>query len=94
MKNFRRQAFPQESPQESFRHPFPWNFALPFRRKLPYGNPPEDIYYLYYIIYYYKKQNPAQNPAVIPAVIPAQNSAVIPLDFHPFCDTITVSRMR
>ena len=50
---FRRQAFPQEFPKESSGNLFPLCFVLRFRRNIPYGNPPEDIYYLYYIIYYY-----------------------------------------
>ena len=39
----RRQAFPKES----FRHPLPFSSlsALRFRRDLPYGNPPEELYY-------------------------------------------------
>ena len=50
MKFFRCQAFPEEFPKGALEYPFSSRLALRFRRNIPDGNPPEDIYYLYYIL--------------------------------------------
>lgn len=44
----RREAFRQD-----FQKEYLAAFGRYFRKIIPYGNPSENIYYLYYIIYYY-----------------------------------------